>query len=49
MNWTKHLATAVAVIGLTAATLSAQAQTLRLAVTDIVGLEKEETSRKNPA
>jgi phosphonate transport system substrate-binding protein len=39
MNWTKHLATAVAVIGLTAATLSAQAQTLRLAVTDIVGLE----------
>lgn len=39
MNWTKHLATAVAVIGLTATTLSAQAQTLRLAVTDIVGLE----------
>jgi phosphonate transport system substrate-binding protein len=39
MNWTKHLATAVAVIGLTAVTLSAQAQTLRLAVTDIVGLE----------
>lgn len=39
MNWTKHLATAVAVIGFTATTLSAQAQTLRLAVTDIVGLE----------
>lgn len=39
MNWTKHLATAVAVIGLTATTFSAQAQTLRLAVTDIVGLE----------
>jgi phosphonate transport system substrate-binding protein len=39
MIWSKHLATAVAVIGLTAATLSAQAQTLRLAVTDIVGLE----------
>lgn len=39
MNWTKHLATAAAVIGLTAAAFSAQAQTLRLAVTDIVGLE----------
>ena len=39
MNWTKHLATAAAVIGLTATAISAQAQTLRLAVTDIVGLE----------
>jgi phosphonate transport system substrate-binding protein len=39
MNWTKHLATAATVIGLTASAFSAQAQTLRLAVTDIVGLE----------
>ena len=39
MNWTKHLATAAAVIGLTATAFSVQAQTLRLAVTDIVGLE----------
>jgi len=39
MNWTKHLATAVAVIGLTATAFSVHAQTLRLAVTDIVGLE----------
>jgi len=39
MNWTKHLATAATVIGLTATAFSVQAQTLRLAVTDIVGLE----------
>jgi phosphonate transport system substrate-binding protein len=39
MNWTRHLATAAAVISLGFTALSAQAQTLRLAVTDIVGLE----------
>lgn len=39
MNWTKHLATAATVIGLTVTAFSVQAQTLRLAVTDIVGLE----------
>jgi phosphonate transport system substrate-binding protein len=39
MNWTKTLAIAAASICLAAGTLSAQAQTLRLAVTDIVGLE----------
>jgi hypothetical protein len=57
MNWTKHLATAVTVIGLTATAFSVQAQTLRLAVTDIVGLEtcsantpvSRRSCRKNPA
>lgn len=39
MNWTQHLATAAAVVGLAFSAVSAQAQTLRLAVTDIVGLE----------
>jgi len=39
MNWNKHLATAITVVGLATTALSAQAQTLRLAVTDIVGLE----------
>jgi phosphonate transport system substrate-binding protein len=39
MNWTKHLATAATVLGLAATAFSVQAQTLRLAVTDIVGLE----------
>lgn len=39
MNWSKHLAAAITVVGLAATTLSAHAQTLRLAVTDIVGLE----------
>ena len=39
MNWTKHLATAATVIGFTTTAFSVQAQTLRLAVTDIVGLE----------
>jgi phosphonate transport system substrate-binding protein len=39
MNWTKHLTAAVAVISLSATAFHAQAQTLRLAVTDIVGME----------
>ncbi len=39
MNWQKHFTTAVAVLGLTAMAFSVQAQTLRLAVTDIVGME----------
>lgn len=39
MNWFQNLATAVAVVGLAFSAVSAQAQTLRLAVTDIVGLE----------
>jgi phosphonate transport system substrate-binding protein len=39
MNWTKNLAIAATSICLAAGALSAHAQTLRLAVTDIVGLE----------
>ncbi|MFY8044416.1 MAG: PhnD/SsuA/transferrin family substrate-binding protein, partial [Rhodoferax sp.] len=39
MNWTKHLTAAVVVISLSATAFHVQAQTLRLAVTDIVGLE----------
>lgn len=39
MNRFKHLATAAAVAGLLFSAVSAQAQILRLAVTDIVGLE----------
>lgn len=39
MNWTQHVATAAAVVSLAFSAVSAQAQTLRLAVTDIVGLE----------
>lgn len=39
MNWFQNLATAVAVVGLAFSAVSAQAQILRLAVTDIVGLE----------
>lgn len=39
MNWTRHLTKAALAICVTASAISAQAQTLRMAVTDIVGLE----------
>jgi phosphonate transport system substrate-binding protein len=39
MNWTRHLVTAATAIGLAATGLSVQAQTLRMAVTDMVGME----------
>ncbi len=39
MNWTRHLTKAAFAICVTASAISAQAQTLRMAVTDIVGLE----------
>lgn len=39
MNWTRHLTQAAVAICVTASAVSAQAQTLRMAVTDIVGLE----------
>lgn len=39
MNWTRHLTKAAFAICVTAGAISAQAQTLRMAVTDIVGLE----------